>query len=68
MSIVDYEIITIHEYFGNNFSRSRQAKLYSNGLIEYLPEPEYEDTPDEEKDEEECMMTSWTRSIYFFTT
>jgi hypothetical protein len=45
------EIITVHEYFGNNFSTTRQAKL-ENGRLEYLPEPEYE-----EEDEEEQLCT-----------
>jgi hypothetical protein len=55
--------IRVNEYDGNDFNRSREAKLYENGTIEYLPEPDYEEeeheqVTDQEEDEEECMMKS----------
>jgi hypothetical protein len=57
---MNYEIITVNEYFGNNLERTRQAKLYKNGTLEFLPEPVYED--DEEDNEEEVLcMKSQTR-------
>jgi hypothetical protein len=46
-SEMDYEIITVNEYYGNNFSYKRQAILYEDGTLEYLPEPE----PPEEQEE-----------------
>jgi hypothetical protein len=49
---MDYEIIMVHEYDGNNFDRSREAKLFTNGTLEYEPEPEY-DEDDELIEEEE---------------
>jgi hypothetical protein len=45
---MEYEFINVDEYYGNNFERTRQAKLYKDGTLEYLPEPEYEDQNDEQ--------------------
>jgi len=44
VSEMSYEIITVNEYYGNNFCSKRQAKLYENGKLEYLPIPESEET------------------------
>jgi hypothetical protein len=51
---MDYELITVHEYDGNNFDRSREAKLFENGKLDYLAEPEYEEEEliEEEEDED----------------
>lgn len=51
---MDYEIITVHEYSGNNFERVYKAKLYENGSLEYLPEPEIE----EDEEDLQCMTMS----------
>jgi hypothetical protein len=42
---MEYEIITVNHYYANNFSGKKQAKLYENGDLEYLPfiEPEVEE-------------------------
>ena len=37
------EVITVSEYYGNNLETVRQAILYRDGTIEYLPEPDYEE-------------------------
>lgn len=49
-----YQIITVNEYYSNEFVISREAKLYENGALEYLPEPEYK----EDEEETECTTTS----------
>ncbi|WP_223592760.1 hypothetical protein [Neobacillus bataviensis] len=61
---MDYEIIKIHLYLGNNYIDTKEARFYSNGKLEYFPEPEYDDEEDldeqvSEKDEEEirCMTS-----------
>jgi hypothetical protein len=63
---MSFVIITVHEHEGNFFSHSREAKLYENGTLEYLPEPVYEEdeddlivTMDDEEEEEEvgCMKS-----------
>ncbi|MBV7509782.1 hypothetical protein KW850_32405 [Bacillus sp. sid0103] len=51
---MSYEIIQVNEYYGNNFSGSRLAKLYSNGRLEYLPEP---DPPEENEEEQLCTRS-----------
>jgi hypothetical protein len=48
---MSFEIITVNEFYGNNFSYKRQAKLYENGTLEYLPEPDIQD----EEEEQSCM-------------
>jgi hypothetical protein len=53
---MSFVIITVHEHYGNFFSRSREAKLFENGTLEYLPEPVYED--DEYNEEEVLCMKS----------
>lgn len=50
---MNYEIITVHEYYGNNFDRSREAMLFENGRLEFFPEPEYEEVEEEVIEEEE---------------
>jgi hypothetical protein len=62
---MDYEIITVHEYSGNNLEQTRQAKLYTNGTLEYFPEPEYDDdeemneiVSDEDEEGLRCVKTS----------
>lgn len=50
---MNFESITVHEYEGNDFDRSRKAKLYENGKLEYLPEPDYPDEEEEELIDEE---------------
>ncbi|MGP6151340.1 hypothetical protein [Priestia flexa] len=45
------EVIDVYEHWGNNFETTRQAILYRDGTIEYLPEPDYEE--EEEIIEEE---------------
>ncbi|MBT2700654.1 hypothetical protein J7E79_25285 [Bacillus sp. ISL-40] len=47
-----YEIINVHHYNCNNFEGTREAKLYENGMLVYLSEPEYE-----EEDEEQCVTS-----------
>jgi hypothetical protein len=49
---MDYELITVREYWGNNFEGSRQAKLYADGRLVYEPEPDYPDEDEEEDDDE----------------
>lgn len=47
------EIITVHEYWGNDFCGSRKAKYYpATRTIEYFPEPVYEEEFDEEKEKQ----------------
>lgn len=41
---MSFEIITVNEYYGNNFCSKRQAKLYENGKLEFIPIPESEET------------------------
>lgn len=40
---MSFEIITVNEYYGNNFCSKRQAKLYENGKLEFIPIPESEE-------------------------
>nr|WP_263327856.1 hypothetical protein [Neobacillus sp. Marseille-Q6967] len=59
---MDYEIITVYEYYGNNLEQTRQAKLYANGILEYLPEPEWpdeeiEEVSDEDEEELGCVTS-----------
>ncbi|MBY6087009.1 hypothetical protein [Priestia flexa] len=44
------ELITVYEHSGNNFETARQAILYRDGSIDYLPEPEYEEDEEMEED------------------
>lgn len=53
---MNYESITVHEYDGNNFDRSREAKLFENGTLEYFPEPEYEEEELIEEEEDEASV------------
>jgi hypothetical protein len=48
---MSYEIITVNEYYGNNLSSKKQAKLYENGWLEYLPDPE----PEEQEESVICV-------------
>jgi hypothetical protein len=47
---MNFELITVNEYYGNSYCGSREAKLYTDGRLEYIPLPEY---PDDDLDEEE---------------
>lgn len=47
------EVITVSEYYGNNLETTRQAILYRDGTIEYLPEPDYEEEEEEIIEEED---------------
>jgi hypothetical protein len=49
---MDYELITVREYWGNNLESTRTAKLFSNGQLEYEPEPDYEEAQEEEVEDE----------------
>lgn len=55
---MNFEIITIHEHYGNFAEGSREAKLFADGSIEYVPEPDYPDedlvdTYDQEEEEDD---------------
>jgi hypothetical protein len=48
---MDYELITVREYWGNNLESTREAKQYSDGRIELVPLPDY---PPDEEEMQEC--------------
>jgi hypothetical protein len=50
-----YELILVYEYWGNSFEGTREAKLYADGRLDYIPLPEYpdDDLEEEEADEDE---------------
>lgn len=51
---MDYVIINVHEYYGNDFCGSRKAKYYeATRTIEYLPEPDYADLEEETQEEDD---------------
>jgi hypothetical protein len=61
---MNYEIITVHEYSGNNLETTHQAKLYADGTLQYFPEPQYDDdeemnelVSDEDEEELRCMKS-----------
>jgi hypothetical protein len=56
VSMSSFVELRVHEYYGNDFCGSRNAKYYeATRKIEYEPEPEYDEDHeiiDEEEDED----------------
>ena len=56
---MDFQLITLREYWGNNLESTRQVKQYADGRLEELPLPDIpdedfeEETPEEEDDDHE---------------
>ncbi|MEH7505137.1 hypothetical protein V7152_24595 [Neobacillus drentensis] len=46
-----YELITLREYWGNHLESTRTAKLFSDGRLEFEPEPDYPDEDYEDEDD-----------------
>jgi hypothetical protein len=59
--MMKYEVLTVNEYCGNYFTKSYEAKLYENGKLEPLPEPDYPDIEEFEEPEDNEEDLLWMR-------
>jgi hypothetical protein len=47
-----FEIITVTEFYGNDFSSQRKAIYLGKGRVRYLPDPEPEEIEENESESE----------------